>query len=90
MWHRGGGIIIPCWYIVFFEKQHIPGERFWLQQSIEFIQEFILSKVPLLKIMQMIADKFFYSMRAGQLNAVKDSINIENKHRHLFKYVAFN
>ena len=37
MWHRGGGIIIPCRYIVFFKRQHIPDVRFRLQQAIEFI-----------------------------------------------------
>ena len=40
--------------------------------------------------MQMIADKIFiqYSMKAGQLSAVKDSINVENKHCYLLKYIA--
>ena len=37
MWHKGGGIIIPCRYIIFFERKNLSTVRIRLQQSIEFI-----------------------------------------------------
>ena len=40
--------------------------------------------------MQTNANKIFipYSMKAGQLSAVKNSINVENKQCYLLKYIA--